>query len=67
MHSTIKEFVVTIRMLVNIACLFLLTLLGEQCRDDDELYKVDAIIVAKYGDIRCFHDTNSPKNGLECV
>lgn len=54
-------------MLVNIACLFLLTLLGEQCRDDNELYKVDAIIVAKYGDIRCFHDTNSPKNGLECV
>lgn len=54
-------------MLVNIACWFVLTLLGEQYRDDNKLYKVDAINVAKYGDIGCFHDTNAPKDGMKCV
>lgn len=53
----------TIRVLVNISCLVVLTLLGRQYTDDNKLYKVDAIIVAKYIDIGCFNDTNAQKLG----
>lgn len=74
MHSTMKVNVVfvfffgdNIWVLVNIACLFALTLLGEQYTDYNELYEVDAIIVAKYRDIGCFNDTNAQKNELKCV
>lgn len=57
----------TIWVLVNIACLFALTLLGEQYTDYNELYEVDAIIVAKYRIIGCFNDTNAQKNEVKCV